>query len=164
KEIDKSIEEARPADVEILIIKPDKSCEGCFLIENKVEEFKKLNVKVVKEVTLKASEASDYISNYDLKKLPTFLVEGEIEKFDFGKSFTKVSNGLVFSEVLPPFFSIKENRIVGKVSINIINPSNCDLCTGAQLVFENLIRAGIGIEEYKELNEVGQLKMMVVMF
>ena len=155
KEIDKSIEEARPADVEILIIKPDKSCEGCFLIENKVEEFKKLNVKVVKEVTLKASEASDYISKYDLKKLPAFLIEGEIEKLDFGKSFTKVSNGLVFSDILPPFFSIKENRIVGKVSINIINPSNCDLCTGAQLVFENLIRAGIGIEEYKELNEVG---------
>lgn len=132
KKVAEAEEAARPADIELIIIKPN--CFDCFDISPIVDSIKSGNVKVNNERTLIKEESSDLINKYGIKKLPSLIVTGEIDKFDLG--LQKEGEVLLFKDPEPPYYDIDENAVFGRVSLKLLYDAACDKCVDLSIVID----------------------------
>ncbi len=129
--------ENKPVKLELVKIAVS-SCQDCFDINPVIENLKKANVNVTSETTLDFSsdEAKQLISRYNIKKLPTLIVLGEVNKssvvnlwnqnWQVGmKDGTQVS--AVYSGAVPPYIDASGN-IKGVVSLTHIIDEECPEC------------------------------------
>ena len=155
KNIKTAKEDARPAKVKIVkITAPD--CQDCFNVETAAAEFKKLNVQVDEEKALifDSPEATALIKQLGIKKVPTYLVTGEVTKTNlenFVKSNGEIKeNTFIFTRLSPVFLDTETGQEKGRVIVTLITDSFCSQCPDLKVVVENFQKAGVKIKERKE--------------
>ena len=172
KNIAAAKEAARPANVKVVkITTPD--CKDCFNVDSAIANFKKQNVKVEEEKTLafNSSGANSLIKQFNIKKLPTYIVTGEVKKNNL-ESFVKGNgeikdNTFIFTNLIPLYIDTKTGEQMGKVTATLITDSGCSQCKDLKAVVENFKKSGLKIKETKELpwnsleaqNLIGQYKI-----
>jgi hypothetical protein len=140
---------ARPARIEI--IKIDSSCSFCFDVNDIINDLKD-SVEVINEISLSenSAEAQNIISEYEIEKLPTIILKGEIDKLSL-KSFKQVKDALVFDGVSAPYQDVT-GKIIGSVSGVIIEDRDCDGCSDASQVIDAMESSGVYFGSKKELD------------
>lgn len=172
KNIAAAKEATRPANLKIIKI-TTPNCQDCFNVDAAVGDFKKQNVKVEEEKTLtfNSPEASASIKQFGIKKVPTYLVTGEVTKNNI-ENFIK-SNGdvkentFVFTKLTPVFIDTETNQEMGRVTATLITDPSCSKCTDPKIVVENFKKAGVKVKATKEfawnspdaLNIISQYKI-----
>ena len=75
-------EQAKPAEISIVTISAPADCAGCFDVGGFVSQLKSQGAAVAGEKTLMAGsgEAQQLISRYQIDRLPTAIVTGELGK------------------------------------------------------------------------------------
>jgi len=148
-------EAVRPANVKIVKI-TTPNCQDCFNIETAVADFKKLNIKVEEEKTLAfdSPEASSFIKQLTIKKVPTYFVTGEVTK-NYLENFIKSSgevrdNTFIFTRLSPVFIDTETKQEMGRVRATLITDSSCLQCTDTKIIVENFKKAGVKVTETKE--------------
>ena len=71
----------RPAEIQIITI-TDTNCADCFITSTIVDAIKNANVEVTSEEEIEYTEdtAKTLIEKYNIEKIPTVIVTGEINK------------------------------------------------------------------------------------
>lgn len=146
---------ARPANISITLIK-DSSCADCADLANYIDAIKKQNVKVVSEDVLDAFKAtpeqetkiSKLKDEFNIQKIPTFTITGELEKFDGLKNILsamgEIKNG-AFKFTLPaaPYIDYsRSGHVAGIVELTLISDKSCEECQSADIYKQILSRFG----------------------
>ncbi len=129
--------ESRPANIELVKIIAS-SCNECFAIDSVVENLKKANVNITSEraIDFSSPEAKQLIEQYNIEKLPTVIVLGEVNRSIITsqwnqnwqvetKDGTQVS--AVYSAVALPYMNAS-GTIKGLVSLTQIIDESCSQC------------------------------------
>lgn len=145
-----------PAELKVTkIIVAD--CEECFDIENVLESIKKQNVDVTEERTLylNENEAKNLVNKYSIKKIPTLIISGEINKTEQLKSYfknigeVKDERSLIFIGQKPPYYDVSSAKVIGEVSVINIVDSLCKECVPLNQVTNALKQSGVAVTEEK---------------
>jgi len=143
-------EAARPANISLTIVK-DSSCADCVDITPIINAIKKTNVKITKEETFEAnsSEAKSLISEFGVKKLPTFIIKGEVNKNDDVKNLlSKVgeikNDTFKFTYAVAPYLDLASNTVKGKVTVTFIADKSCKECYDAN-PFKQILANNLGM-------------------
>jgi len=146
-------EAARPADIELVVITTN-NCEDCFDVTPVVDSIKNYNVKVNKEESLDLGSvrAKELIEKYNIEKVPTVLMFGEIDKTEI-RDLENAGDALVFTSLEPPYFDIESNKIKGRVSSIIIKDSACDKCSDLGLTLNGIKSTGVIVVSEKVLEK-----------
>ncbi len=138
----------KPIKIELSII----DCFDCYDIESVVDSIKKQNVDVISEEVLDISDAQDLISKYNIQKLPSILISGEIdnEKVDF-RDFILNDDVLVLDKINAPFLDLSTNTLNGKVIIKEIIDSSCEDCSSLASFIDGIVGSGILIESWNKI-------------
>lgn len=156
KNIAAAKETARPANIKIVKISVP-NCQECFNLDAAVNDLKKQNVKVEEEKTLTfdSPEASASIKQFAIKKVPTYIVSGEVTKNNlevFVKNNGEVKdNTFIFTKVTPIFINAQTQQEMGKVIATIISDPSCLQCIDPKLTIESFKKAGVKITNQREL-------------
>ncbi|MBR9680388.1 MAG: hypothetical protein GOU98_01025 [Candidatus Altiarchaeota archaeon] len=142
-------EAGRPAELEATII--TVNCEGCFDILSTYNDFKENNVKILIEnfVSSDSSEAQKLIITHKIENLPTIILRGETDKFEFS-GFEKTDGTLVYTEIKPPYIDADTSNVVGQVRAIILKDKDCSICADLNPLIQSLTSTGISITS-KEL-------------
>lgn len=176
KKIAENQEAARPANLEITVIK-DSSCGDCFDLTPAIEAVKKENVKVTAEKTLEITdaEALEIINNLKIVKAPVFILQGELEKNDTLKILLQQmgeikDNTFTFTKTGTPYILTASGDVRGRMKIVMLADKNCPNCYDVRdhdpilqrfdLNTSNQQILDIGLPEGKEF--VGQYKVKLV--
>jgi len=151
-------EQLRPADLQITKIVLS-SCADCYDIEQAILDLKKQNVNITKEELFQHNtlEAKELIKKYDIKKLPSLIIAGEINKSEqLNRYFSNIGeikdNTIVLNKIKPPYFDNVLQKVVGRVSIiNIIDPL-CTDCRNLTHIPSALRELGIAITDEKTVD------------
>lgn len=123
---------ARPANLDITILK--NNCPDCRDVSSTTDFIKQQNVKVTeKNVDAESDAGKELIKKYNIKKLPTILVSGELNR---NQELKKIFNQLgdisettfVLREVDLPYWSVEENKIIGEVILTFLVDGTCAEC------------------------------------
>jgi len=130
--------ENQPAKLELIKIAAS-SCPDCFDIDSVIESLKSANVNVTSEKTsdFSSAEAKQFIRQYNIGKLPTVIVLGEVNKSTVTrlwnqnwnvemKDGTQVSS--VYSAVAPPYVDTASGNVKGIVALTHILDDSCPKC------------------------------------
>lgn len=145
KQAAKELEEQnRPAKIQITLI-TNPSCTDCVNLNDIVSELK-FKYNITEEISLDYSDgkAKNMINNYQIKKIPTVVVQGELEKAGTIDGFESVGSVLVYSGTIPPYTDAITGDILGKVSVVLITNPFCTDC----------VNLTAGIEEIKTMASV----------
>ncbi len=142
---------ARPANLELTII--TTSCTNCFDINSIVNNIKSGNVNITKEETINTGDAQQLISRYNIKKLPTIIVKGELNKTTLNKTLVKSEDAFIFTNQTAPYYDTETNRVKGLVTATILNADNCANCTDINLLINQLKSGNIIINSVINLSE-----------
>ena len=147
--VDEAKESARPAEIQLTIIE-NSACDGCFDLDEVISGIKKNNVEVTSEETLNSNlgKTQNLIKKYNIKKIPTVLVFGEIEKSG-NMGLDEADDALIFTEVKAPYFDTTSNKIAGRVSVTYINDKTCEKCSDLALFVKQLKLFGVAIVNEK---------------
>jgi hypothetical protein len=147
-------EEARPARIEVVKI-VDSSCEACYDIETALSVIKQSPVNVTRETVVEISDAGQLIGAYEIERVPTLVITGEINKSNVGAIWSQwgeLRNGaFVFTKQLPPYVDTAENKTVGLVSLVRITDPSCSDCFNLSGFVKQLKTSGIVVSEEKTL-------------
>lgn len=141
-----SVEAAKPANLEITKIVA-QNCSGCFDISSVENAISQLNVKASeKTLDYASAEAKQLISKYSIKKIPTMLITGEVEKA--GISFwsrvgTTESDGTLVLRFGTPYIDPLTGMEIGKAELVNIVDKTCGSCYNVS-VQENILKDGFG--------------------
>lgn len=134
KKIAQAEELARPADIDIIVLK-DLSCMDCFDVQPMVQAIKKENVKVNSETTLDIASPGglDLINKYNIDKAPTFIITGEIEKnISLKNLWPKIGevqdNTFVFRQAVAPYTEISTGEVRGRAKLIMLVDIDCTDC------------------------------------
>ena len=144
-------EAAKPANLELTII--TTQCQDCFNINSVIEGIKSENVNVTKEETLDVGDASQLIQDYNIERLPTVIVKGELNKTNLDSTLTAVGDALVFTSQTPPYYDVSLSRVKGLIVATVINASGCGSCTDVAPLLDELKSNGIIIARETTLTE-----------
>ncbi len=156
KKIAQAKEMARPANIALTKIAVS-NCSDCFNIDGAISSFKKQNVSVGEEKILLFSspEAQTLISKLGIKRLPTYIVTGEVNKKSL-EGFVKASGEIrsdtfVFTKVTPLFIDPESKKEVGRVSVVYLLDPSCAACINPRLTIDAYKKAGIKVTGEKEV-------------
>ena len=142
-----AVEEAnKPAEIALIYL--TSSCTDCSKTDTIVEEIKKLNVKIIKELTIEGmtEKGKELAQEYKITKLPSLIVKGEITKLSL-ESFETVNDASVFRGVVVPYQDITSGETKGKVKTIIINDKTCTGCSDLNLIVDGLKSGGMIFSE-----------------
>ncbi len=157
KRTEESKEASRPADISLTIINPDTSFGSD--INELISVIKKANVNIKEETTLTQTEASDLIAKYNVKKLPTVIITGEINRVKI-TGFEEKDSALIFNEQLPPYKDLTTNTVRGIVKLTSITDNTCKECYNVTAHEAVLDRFGVNIKD-KETLDITQAKSLI---
>ncbi|MEK6826678.1 MAG: hypothetical protein AABX90_03545 [Nanoarchaeota archaeon] len=150
-------EQLRPAELEVIKLTLT-NCNNCYDIEKGLEELKKQNINITKEESLffDSTRAKELITKYNIKKFPTLIISGEINKSEqLTKYFTNVGeiidNIIIYKPQLPHYDDILK-KVIGLVPIINIVDSSCKDCASLADIPRGLKLAGIVITDEKSVD------------
>lgn len=123
-------EATRAAKIDIITI-TDSSCADCYDVSAVVTKLKAENVAVQSEkvLDLQGSEAQALLSTYDIQKIPTLIVTGEIDRNSSGISgLERKDDALIFRDVPPVYYDVATGSYMGRVQFKTIVNSACTDC------------------------------------
>lgn len=145
--VDKRLAEVAPAKLEITSI-VDSKCSDCFDLESFIQYFKEADVKITKEEKFEFDSFSGkiLINKYAIKKIPTLIITGDLEKNSEVKSlFDEIgeikNNVFVLTKVRPVYLNLDDNTYKGKFKVVFITDKSCSDCYDVTLhknALENL--------------------------
>lgn len=158
KKITEAIELARPGELEIISIS-FSGCDTCYDVNPVLLQIKNLDVNVTSEkiFSYDSAEAQSLITEYGITRLPTLIVTGEIDKSkSFQSSFNnygeKIEEAMVVTKQVPPYYNVDEQRVVGLVSLTLLEDSSCEYCVSLNPIITSLKQVGIEITEEKTVD------------
>ena len=147
---DASEEANRPANISIVAIR-DLSCTDCADINPIIAAVKKTNVKITREEIFEfaSQEAQKLISEFEIKKLPSFIIRGEVGKNeDVKKILSQIgeikNDTFKFNYFLAPYFDLTSNSIKGKVKVTFIIDKSCTECYDIN-PFKQILAGNLGM-------------------
>ncbi len=120
----------RAAQIQVTTIS-DASCSDCFDISTVVDSITSANVEVTSQTELDYTEASaqELIEKYNIEKLPTVIVTGEIAKEGSPiTGLTSVQDALIFENLEPVYLEVSSGEYRGRVQATLIQNSECEDC------------------------------------
>ncbi|MEK7189528.1 MAG: hypothetical protein AAB666_00935 [Patescibacteria group bacterium] len=145
QKIAQTAEATRPAEVEAIIIK-ESSCVDCVNPNDFLEQLKKNNVNIKSEKTVErmSEEGNALIKKYNIEKLPTVILTGEIEKGEFLQKALPASgeikdNAFILKNIGGPFVVAATGEIKGRVKMILLVDSTCPNCYDAR-VHESIVK------------------------
>tara|TARA_Y100000034_G_scaffold130250_1_gene188211 strand:- start:1591 stop:2727 length:1137 start_codon:yes stop_codon:yes gene_type:complete len=143
-------ESAEPAILNLIAI--ESSCSECFDISPLLSLVKSSNVKIASEVSFSSEslEAKDLIDKYNILRLPTIILQGEVGKTSI-QNFKLIEDTLVFEGVTPPYVDASSLEVVGDVSAIMVEDPSCELCSNFDVVITGLKQSGIFIKDEKKV-------------
>ncbi|MBI2667860.1 hypothetical protein HYX17_03785 [Candidatus Woesearchaeota archaeon] len=153
-------EELRPAELKLIKI-TSENCNLCFDIEEAIEGLKNQNVNITSEeaISSDSQQGKELINKYNIKKLPTIIVSGEIDKSEqltnyFEERGEIREDKFIFTALAPPYLDPLANQIRGLVNIKHIIDSSCENCVDLTPISSTLKQQGMFIqnEQFIEYN------------
>lgn len=148
-------EAARPANLSVIIVNDD-TCTECEPVEGYIDLLKQENVKVASSTTydITDSQAQQLIQQYGIKKVPFFLISGELNKdTELEKYWTGWGDirGDVFvsTNTIPPFRNLNTGNVAGLVDITYLTDSSCSDCHDVS-INRNTLESNYGIKIVNE--------------
>jgi len=145
-------ERMRPAELQLIKLVPD-SCDSCFDIKEAVDELKNLNVNIKDEETILSSsqQGKELISKYNIKKLPTMIINGEINKSEqlanyFEQKGEIQEDTFIYTSIIPPYLDVSSSQIKGLVQIKYLIDYSCEECVDLTPISLALERQGMFIQ------------------
>jgi len=145
-------ERMRPAELQLIKLVPD-SCDSCFDIKEAVDELKNLNVNIKDEETILSSsqQGKELISKYNIKKLPTMMINGEINKSEqlanyFEQKGEIQEDTFIYTSIIPPYLDVSSSQIKGLVQIKYLIDYSCEECVDLTPISLALERQGMFIQ------------------
>lgn len=149
----------RPANLEAVII-TDAACPDCFDSAKILANLEKLNVKVTKKDFLDRTTpaGAELIQKYQIKKLPAFVLTGEIDKGnDLKTALSKIGatkNGaFVFEPTGGPYVLADTGEVKGRTNMLLITDATCTQCydvTQHELILGQFgVKANSKVVDYK---------------
>jgi len=134
KKLAETTEASRPANLEMVMIN-DKTCPDCFDTAAVMDQMEKENIKFVSHQMLDSSsdKAKELIAKFSIKKLPTFLLKGELKKNStlakfFAQAGDTIDDTFIFRQVGGPYIDVATGKIKGKVNLTLITDITCIEC------------------------------------
>lgn len=150
QKVDAALETKRPANISIEIIK-DSTCADCADINPILNAVRGTNIKIAKEETFEAAspEAKNLINELEIKKLPTFIIKGEINKNeDVAKLLSRIgeikSGIFKFNYMVGPYTDLASNTVKGRAFLTFINDKSCKECYDAS-PFKQILANNFGM-------------------
>ncbi len=159
KNIEKGKEAEKPAEISLTLIRA-ASCQNCFNISSIENTVKNGNVKILNEETLNENDnkAKDYITKYNIQKLPTLLITGQVDKLNLN-GFTSHGDTLEFNQQLPPYYDLTSKEVKGLVKVTVIEDSSCTDCQSLEQLINQFKTGGVvfskeDVLDYKSASEL----------
>lgn len=134
KKLAETAETNRPANLELVML-TDKTCGDCFDLNTILDQIKKENVKINSNQTIDGAseEGKQLIEKFAIKKLPTFLVKGELEKNAvltkfFSQAGDTAENTFIFRQTGGPYVDTATGKIKGRLNLVLITDITCTEC------------------------------------
>ncbi len=134
QKISESTEASRPANLGLVII-TDKICTDCFDLNSLLDQIKQQNVNINSERSIDkdSDEGRELIKRFAIKRLPTFLVSGELKKDQkladfFTQAGETIDESFVFRQVGPPYSLADTGAVKGRVKFFLLTDTSCDKC------------------------------------
>lgn len=142
-------EKQKPAKIELLTIK-NSGCPDCFDISPAISTLRTANVEVTKENSLEfdSKEGKELISKYQIKKIPSLIIRGEIGKIQ-AEGLEKSQDALLLSDIPPPFTNAETGKIEGRVTAWLLKDSKCKDCSNLTFLINQIKAAGVKISDEK---------------
>ncbi len=143
---------AKPAKVEIITL--TSSCLDCFDIEGIKTTLKETNsLEIIKDETIDSDseDARRIITQYEITKLPTIIIKGEIDKAAI-QNFAKKNDALLFQGHSPPYVDAITRAVKGKVNTVVIDDKRCEECGSLSFFVQNIEQSGVVVAEQSILD------------
>ena len=152
KNIEAAKEAARPAKIQLTLIKNSK-CADCFDASQYIAYVKSSKVEILSEKILEfnSSEAKGMASKYNIQKIPSILITGELGKLNL-EGFNKVQDALVLSQITPPYTDAASGKVKGRVSLKLVKDESCGKCDNMDVIIGQINLAGIKLRENKNIS------------
>ncbi|MFA5133756.1 MAG: hypothetical protein WC459_03065 [Patescibacteria group bacterium] len=132
----KGILDARPQKMRLIVIKP-QDCADCFdiyQVTDFIEQTLGIKYSHKKEYAAGSPNAELLIKTYKITTLPTFILQGDIEKAKLLELFDEASvafsdkKTFVYANKFPPFYGLEDKTIQGRFNITYLTDKACDKC------------------------------------
>ncbi len=151
-------EKIRPAEISLKIVeKPD--CSECSDVSSTISIISESKVKIKenKTISFSSQEAQQLIQNYEIKRLPAIIIEGEINKTQELEALWNKLNGNIIDNVViiesdAPYFDPQTNSIVGLVELVKIVDRECQKCFNIDNVVNQFRQIGVKFVNEKVLD------------
>ncbi|PIN87532.1 hypothetical protein COV12_03355 [Candidatus Woesearchaeota archaeon CG10_big_fil_rev_8_21_14_0_10_32_24] len=146
-----SKEKLKPAKIATIIL--TSTCANCFDISTVKDTLKSKNVEFIKELSVSrtTTEGKKLIEQYNIKKLPTLIVKGEVDKLSL-EGFVKSDDALIFENIPAPYQDALTGNVKGNVKLTMIKDKKCTICTGLDNFVNSLKQVGISISDEKNID------------
>ncbi len=151
-------EKLRPAELQVVKLTID-SCSLCIDVDDAIIRLASLNVNITKErsISSTSSEGKEFIAKYEIKKLPSFIVNGEINKSEqltnyFSSNGEIKQNSFIYTLGKAPYYDVSKQETAGIVSVFTVIDLHCPGCTDLSEVLRALKEQGVYLQENKEID------------
>lgn len=145
-------EALRPARIELLTIS-DANCKFCFNLSGYLDAIRQGHFNLTEDIALDASsqQAKDLIQKYNIDKIPTIIVRGELNKTQIPQLELK-DDALILTKLSAPYTSTKDNKVKGVTTLTILEDASCKYCTKLDSLGSLLKQNGVYLSSDKKLD------------
>ena len=148
----KAAELAKPAKIQLSIIK-DSKCTDCFDVSQIAAYTKTSKVEITSEKNIEfdSNEGKQLIAQYNLGKVPTVVVTGEIDKANI-QGFEKKNGALIFTQTTPPYVNATSGEVRGRITLTSLADPACTKCDDINTLVNQMKASGIKIVQQKNMS------------
>ena len=151
-------EAKKPAEVQLITISTPL-CLDCYDIKSVVGVVESTGVNITsrRDVAFSSVEARSLIKKYEIEKVPTLIITGELSKSTLlasklNKLVEEIDKAYIFTEIEPPFVETSSGDIRGSVSLTHLKKDSCEECFDLTPIIKQLGQAGLKFKEQKEID------------
>lgn len=131
----------------------DSLCKDCTEL-NTVDSLKQNGVVISenRKVEFSSREGQELIKKFSIQQIPAVLISEDIDSYPVVKQALEEMglenrNGFyAVHSIVPPYISLKENKLVGIVTLVMLNDKSCDECYDVNVNKIILQRFGINVK------------------
>ncbi|MBI2144254.1 hypothetical protein HYU17_03845 [Candidatus Woesearchaeota archaeon] len=111
----------------------DSSCRECFDMMPAVQQLRsQIKMKEFKVVEKESEEGKRLVKDYELSRLPAFLVSNAIYEYPIGEQLAQAGSVKKDKTIAlnsnPPYLNVSTGRITGIAQLILMNDSSCATC------------------------------------
>ncbi len=134
KKLAATAEANRPANLDITVV-ADKTCADCYDLSSIIGQISKENVKINSNQNIDSAsdQGKQLVAQFGIKKLPTFLVSGELTRNAklanfFAQAGDTTGTTFVFRQVGGPYVDTATGKIKGRTNLVMLLDVTCSQC------------------------------------